>query len=562
MRAALCTRGPPPDRPLAAVGPGEGRPGSRHRERVGPTPVPRTPAEAPEPGVGGPLAGTTEQPGAFGGPPGVVETHISLLFFVGDRVYKLRKPVRFGFLDFGQRATRQADCQREVVLNRRLAPDVYLGVADVAVEGVAVDHLVVMRRMPEDRRLATLARDGLGLDDWLEKIAAALVAFHDSAARSPEISLAGTGPSLRAGWEANFAECDRFVGGLLDEDIESEIRSLARSWIAGREPLLASRIAAGRVCDGHGDLQAEDIFCLQDGVRVLDCVEFSDQLRYGDVIADTAFLAMDLERLGCAEAAARFLRRYQEISTDRFPGPLVHHYSASRAYVRAKVACLRSAQGSDGARDEARRLQELALAHLRSARVRLVLVGGLPGSGKSTIGAGLAMARGMTLLRSDQIRTEGRPAGSDPPPGADPPPGYGRGRYRAADRAQVYGELLKRADACLGSGESVVLDASWNDAGWRQAARDLAQRTSSELVELCCVVDQAEAVTRIRRRSSEHSDVSEATPEVRAAMSHSMDPWESAIVLDSSGLTPEEVLARALAALGAATGPATARAAS
>jgi hypothetical protein len=411
--------------------------------------------------------------------------------------------------------------------------------------------------MPEDRRLATLARDGIVLDDWLERIAEALVAFHNSAARSPEISVAGTGASLRAGWEANFAECDRFVGGVLDEEIESEIRSLALSWIAGREPLLASRIAEGRVCDGHGDLQAEDIFCLEDGVRILDCVEFSDQLRYGDVIADATFLAMDLERLGCAEAAVGFLRRYQKLSTDRFPGPLVHHYSASRAYVRAKVACLRSAQGVDGARDEARRLQELALGHLRSARVRLVLVGGLPGSGKSTIGAGLAKARGMTLLRSDQIRAEGRPAGSDPTPG------YGQGRYGATARAQVYGELLERADAPLRRGESVVLDASWNDAKWRQVAQDLAERTSSELVELCCVVDQAEATARIRQRSSEHSDVSEATPGVRAAMSRSMDPWESAIVFDSSGLTPAEAVARALAALGATvTGPATSPAAS
>jgi uncharacterized protein len=479
--------------------------------------------------------------GAVQDPAAMIETHISLLFFVGDRVYKLRKPVKFGFLDFRQRAARQADCQREVLLNQRLAPDVYLGVADVVLDGAPVDHFVVMRRMPEARRLATLAHNGLVLDDWLRQIAEVLVSFHRSATRSPEISEAGTGASLRAGWEANFAEVDPFIGSVLDPAIEAEIRSLALSWIAGRERLLESRIASGWVCDGHGDLQAEDIFCLDDGVRILDCVEFSDQLRFADVVADVAFLAMDLERLGFADAGAKFLRQYQEISMTRFPGPLVHHYSASRAYVRAKVACLRVAQGVDDARAEAGRLQTLVLTHLRAARVRLVLIGGLPGSGKSTVAAGLANARGMTVLRSDEIRTEGAQSIGEPP--------FGVGRYSSTATAHVYGELLQRAGSRLEMGESVVLDASWIDSRWRQAARELADRTSSELFEMRCIADPAEAAARINRRLSEHTDVSEATPEVRATMSRLMDPWELAITVDSSGKTPEETVEQALLAL-------------
>ena len=207
----------------------------------------------------------------------IVQTHISTLFFVGDRVFKLHKPVHFGFVDFREHEARRADCEREVTLNRRLAPDVYLGVADLVLDGVPLDHMVVMRRLPEDRRLTVIASGGRGLTDCLRRVAGALVAFHRSAARSPEISRAATGAALRAGWEANFLETDRFVGAVLDDIDEGEIRRSALRWVDGRGALLEARITAGRVCDGHGDLQADDIFCLDDGVRVLDCIEFSDR---------------------------------------------------------------------------------------------------------------------------------------------------------------------------------------------------------------------------------------------------------------------------------------------
>ena len=338
----------------------------------------------------------------------LVETHISTLFFVGDRVYKLRKPVQFGFLDFRSRTTRREDCEREVTLNRRLAPDVYLGVADLSMGGQLLDHMVVMRRMPQDRCLAVLARQGADLDPWLHQVAETLVEFHGRAQRSPEISADATDRALRALWQESFDEASPFVGSILNDDVETEIRALVARWIDGRKPLLDARIASGRVCDGHGDLQADDIFCLEGGVRILDCIEFSDRLRHGDVCADVTFLAMDLERLGRPGAANRLLSDYQQLAGDPFPETMVHHYCASRAYVRAKVACLRSVQGSDSSGQEAGRLQRLALDHLRRARVRLVLVGGLPGCGKTTLARGVAAATGWTVLRSDEIRRGAR----------------------------------------------------------------------------------------------------------------------------------------------------------
>jgi len=474
----------------------------------------------------------------------VVETHVSILFLVGEHVYKLHKPVQFGFLDFRQRTDRQADCQREVELNRRLAPDVYLGVADLTMNGEPIDHLVVMRRMPDERRLAALVEQRENLGPWLHHVAEVLVSFHKQAKRSSAIAANATDRAIRTIWEDNFDETQPFVGTILDEVDEAEIRRLVSRWIEGRKPLLDARIAAGSVCDGHGDLQAEDIFCLDDGVRILDCLEFSDRMRYGDVCADVAFLVMDLERLGHTEAASWFLHEYEELAADAFPHTLIHHYCASRAYVRAKVGCLRSAQGSGGAQFEARRLQALALSHLRKARVRILLIGGLPGSGKSTLASGLAATTGWTLIRSDEIR-QGlvESAVGALSAGAS---GYLEGRYHPSVTGAVYQELLRRAEEALGMGESVVLDASWVDAAWRDAAGAVADRTSSDLVQFCCDASAEDAVARIVRRRSEAADISEATPEVRLAMSHSMDLWPSAELLDSSAMSPEELVSKAL----------------
>jgi aminoglycoside phosphotransferase family enzyme/predicted kinase len=477
---------------------------------------------------------------------GIVETHASILFFVGDRVYKLRKPVQFDFLDFRLRTNRQTDCEREVTLNRRLAPDVYVGVADLLMEGEPIDHLVVMRRMPEARRLAAFARQGADLDSWLRQVAEVLASFHRKAERSPDISAHATGAALRAIWEDSFAETDPFVGTVLDEAAEAEIRSLAFRWIEGRKPLLDERIASGCICDGHGDLQAEDIFCLDDGIRILDCIEFSDLLRHCDVCADVAFLVMDLERLGRPEAAVRFLLDYQELAGDRFPESLVHQYCASRAYVRTKVACLRSAQLSDGARGDAHQLQAMALDHLRLGRVRLVLVGGLPGSGKSTLAAGLRVTTDWKVLRSDEIRQTMCGPSMEPIPVNEGSFGYLEGRYSPAMTTSVYQELLGRAEHSLGLGESVILDASWVDASLRDAAKLMADRTSSDLIELRCIANPEEATARIMRRLSDHTDISEATPEVSLMMGRSMDPWASAVVVDTTALTPEAAVARAL----------------
>jgi aminoglycoside phosphotransferase family enzyme/predicted kinase len=472
----------------------------------------------------------------------VVETHISLLFFVAGRVYKLRKPVRFGFLDFTERTAREHDCHREVALNRRLAPDVYLGVADVAIDGVPVDHMVVMRALPEERRLAALVRGDRDVAPWLDRIAATLASFHATAAeRSDRISAAGSPDARRSEWESNFAEARRFVGPILDEADEAEIQASVFQWLGRHAGLLEERAASGQVCDGHGDLQAEDVFCLDDGVRILDCVEFSDSLRHGDVCADVAFLAMDLERLGHLDAAREFVRRYEAHSGNALPRSLLHQYIALRAYVRAKVECLRYEQGAPECDERARMLHGLAVRHLRQARHVLVLVGGLPGSGKSTLALGLGAMTGWAVLRSDELRRE---LVGDAPR-----------RYAPEAVDAVYEALTQRARRHLEAGESVILDASWVDAGHRAAAARVATDTGSELFELCCRCGDDVAAERIKSRRSSGTDASEATFDVRAALSRRVDAWVTARVIDTSEAAPAASLAAGAAALGMAGQP-------
>ncbi|WP_340384027.1 AAA family ATPase [Streptomyces sp. SS7] len=496
-------------------------------------------------------------PAGAGGPPPraeVCETHSAIVFFVGDRAYKVKKPVDLGFLDYGSRAARRAACTREVTLNRRFAPDVYLGLGeftgpeagggDGAGDGDG-EPLVVMRRMPADRRLSRLVRTGAPLDDDLRAVARRLAAWHAEAPRGRDVDEQGTRDALAARWEASFAQIHASAddGSLPDGVPEGmpEVERLVRRYLAGRERLFDSRIAQRRVVDGHGDLLAEDVFCLDDGPRVLDCLEFDDRLRYVDGLDDAAFLAMDLEQLGAPEAAASFLARYSEYSGDPAPPSLWHHYVAYRAFVRAKVSLIQAGQGAPGAEPAARRLISTTLRHLRTAAVGLTLVGGLPGSGKSTLSGALAGRLEATLLSSDRLRKE--LAGV--PPERSAAAAYGEGLYTPEWTARTYSTLLDRAAALLSSGESVVLDATWSAAEQRTAARHLAERTDADLVALHCRVPGEVSAARLSTRAPGMSD---AGIEVAAAMAATEPPWPEAVAVDTGGPL-ESAVAHALAAV-------------
>jgi len=474
-------------------------------------------------------------------PVSIVETHLSTVVFMGDRAYKIKKPVDLGFVDFTARQARHDVCRRELELNRRLAPDVYLDVLDVVRDGQVVDHMLEMRRLPEDRRLSTMVVEGdTDVPEHLERIARLLADFHSRAERSEQVSAAATPEAVAALWEDNLAGIEPFVGsdGSLDADVHRQVAHLARRYVAGRSALFEERRARGHVVDGHGDLQAADIFCLPDGPRILDCIEFNDRFRHGDVLSDVAFLAMDLERLGAPDAARDFLDAYHRHSAEQHPRSLLEHYLAYRAHVRCKVNCLRAdqAQGTerDDAVSEAQRLLRTTHRWLRAARVRLILVGGSPGTGKSSLARRLGDARAWTVLCSDEIRREGadRDTADD--------------RYDDTHRDAVYAAMADRTRSALQRGETVVLDASFGLGRWRDQVRAVAGELDADVIEVRCMVDVETARARVADRLRHTDNPSEATPEVASLLAAEFEPWPEATEVDTSG-APGEVTQVALA---------------
>ena len=477
----------------------------------------------------------------------VVATHISMLVLTGDRVLKFRKPVVTDFCDFSTVEARDDDCRREVELNRRLCDDVYLGVGHVRLddgEDVAPpEPCVVMRRLPADRQLSALATRGEDLAGPLRQVAARLARFHRAAARSAEIAADGEVGAVRRLWQVAVDELRPHLTDPDEQQLLEEVERLAGNWFRGRGALYAERVAAGQVCDGHGDLRGDNIFCLDDGPRILDCIEFDDHLRHLDVVTDVAFLVMDLRRLGRPDDAAAFVQAYGDHAGTELPGPLIEHGAAYWALVRAKVAHLRAAQGDPRAPAEARDLLHLAHRQLRGARPRLVLVGGLPGSGKSTLAAAAGRHGGWVVLSSDRVRKELAGLTATTRTGD----AFGEGLYDAGHTAATYDALLDRAATALAHGETVVLDASWGSAANRAAAAALAESSASELHQVRCEVDADTARSRIEARGARGDDPSDAGVNVARALGELADPWPEATPVDTSG--PLDVTAAHLADL-------------
>ncbi len=273
------------------------------------------------------------------------ETHISWVLLGKERVFKIKKPVRFSFLDFSTFERRKFFCEEEVRLNRRLSPDVYLGVVpvsegmegpDIGGKGKTIDHAVEMRRLDESKKMDVLLRQGLVPEGDVEELAGIVAAFHKKAGKasgygSPELAWA------QAADLGNFRETIEKASGLgkwVDRLLE---RSAA--FVRGNAALMRGRMEGGFVRDCHGDLHSGNVF-LQDGIRIIDCIEFSADFRCIDVASDVAFMAMDLDYAGRSDLSDRFVAAYMRESGDREMELLLPFYKCYRANVRAKIAAI------------------------------------------------------------------------------------------------------------------------------------------------------------------------------------------------------------------------------
>lgn len=473
----------------------------------------------------------------------VRETHTGVVVLLGDRAYKAKKPVVTDFLDFSTTASRERACRHEVALNRRLAPDSYLGVAHFTdPQGGPPEPVIVMRRHADADRLSSRVTSGEPIHEQLRAIATVLARFHAVAERGPAIDAQGSGDAVLARWQQNLRELERYPDVVALDSVRDAAR-MAGQFVAGRGPLFARRIADHHILDGHADLLADDIFCLPEGPALLDCLEFDDRLRYVDAIDDAAFLAMDLEFLGRKDLADFFLEEYLRCSGDPAPRALADFYLAYRAVVRAKVDCVRVTQGHREASDDARRHLDIALEHLSTGTVRLVIVGGGPGTGKTTLSKALAAEIGATVISTDDVRRQLQAEGVVSGAAGD----LDAGLYSPSNVALVYDEVLRRAREPLSNGCSVVLDGTWREVKQRDRARELARQTSAPVVELQCSVPVSDAAARVEHRPRSNSD---ATPEIATALADTAAAGRDAHVIDTSRPLADSVAAaRRLCAL-------------
>jgi aminoglycoside phosphotransferase family enzyme len=311
------------------------------------------------------------------------ETHISWVILVGPYGYKIKKPVNLGFLDFSDVERRATDCADEVRLNRRLCPDVYLGVcwlveqdAELFVggDGRPIEPMVQMRRLPADGMLPHLLRNGAADTDLARRIGHHLARFHASAATGPGVDQYGSPATVRANWDEAFRQTAMLPEDILPAETHDAISTYVASFLDGEAALFERRVATGRIRDGHGDLHAASICVEGSSLHLFDCIEFNVQFRCADVAAEVAFLAMDLDHYGRHDLATAFVDAYISDAGDTELRRLLDFYRCYRAYVRGEVAGLRLAGADLPERDrdavaaDARSYFGLAREYIREPR--------------------------------------------------------------------------------------------------------------------------------------------------------------------------------------------------
>jgi aminoglycoside phosphotransferase family enzyme len=275
----------------------------------------------------------------------LAQTQMSFVFITEDYVYKVKKPVNLGYLDYTTLEKRCFYCQREVELNRRLCPEVYLGVVPISRgrsgislrgQGEIIEYAVKMRRLPQEAMMNVLLAKNQVSSEMLASVAQKLLEFHQQAETNSTISAFGSLDTIIQNTRENFAQTVKYIGNTISQEQYQRIKTYTDDFIMKNAPLFHKRIRDGRIRDCHGDLHAAHI-CFSDGICIYDCIEFNDRFRYADVASEVAFLAMDLDHYGRADLARGFVNAYVEISQDRELEELLDFYKCYRAYVRGKV---------------------------------------------------------------------------------------------------------------------------------------------------------------------------------------------------------------------------------
>ncbi len=481
------------------------------------------------------LLSALSDPATFGATDRVerCDTHASWVFLAGTWAYKVKKPVKLGFLDYSTIALRRAACREEVRINRELAGDLYEGVCAVvrSDRGLAlgdeddpraIEYLVRMRRFDRSRTLQGLVDRGALQEREIHEVARTLARFHECA---PTVRAAEPAQVL-ARWQRNLDELEALVDPVAWR--LHLVRGFAHAFLVAHVESLNARLREGRVRDCHGDLRCEHVL-LEEGVRIVDRIEFDPSMRALDVGADLAFLAMDLEANERPGAARRLIDSYRAQGGDPGSEELLAFHAAYWALVRAKVAVIAAGDSDDGARlEEAGRLRALAERLRWRARGRIALiVCGPAASGKSTLAAVLASRSGLGVIASDEVR-KGL-AGIASSERARPE------HYSPAFTRRTYATVGERAAERLRRGEGVILDATCRTPAQRATLLHAVEESAQNVLLVHCRIDLATALARAQARMRNPTRVSDATPEIVERQYGEFEP--------PTELAPERVLA-------------------
>jgi aminoglycoside phosphotransferase family enzyme/predicted kinase len=450
----------------------------------------------------------------------VRQTHISVIFLAGNKVLKIKKPVDFGFLDFTTLEKRRHFCEEEVQLNRRLSPEIYLGVLPITEEpdglrlkgpGKQVEYGVLMKRLDEEKLLsAQLDKSSVGITE-MKRIAGKIAAFHKEAPTSNDITHIGGTKAVVFNTEENFQQIEPYIGKTLQQDTFKRISNYTRSFINANANLFRQRETGGWIRDGHGDLHTQHI-CLADDIQIFDCIEFNERFRYGDILSDAAFLVMDLDRLGFTDLALAFRTTYLELMGQQDQIALLNFFACYRAVVRGKVEGFRfqdpgitecealTAKKSAGA------FHKLAEKYARTLwPPTLIITCGFMGSGKSTYADNLMNLLDLKVISSDRIR-KGL-AGLEPFSKRHVP--FGTDIYTSEFTGRTYQELHRRAMEFLEKGSSVLLDASYVDSAMRAEALTVAKKAGVRALLIHFKADSEILKNRLIKRGRIKSEVSD-----------------------------------------------------
>ena len=277
----------------------------------------------------------------------LVQTQMSFIFLAGDLVYKVKKPVNLGYLDYTTLEKRLFFCNQELELNRRLCPEVYLEVVPIVSragqiylggKGEVVEYAVKMKSLPAEQMMDKLLPQNLVTEDMVARVADKLAKFHKKAKTSRDISAYGNIEAIKINTDENFQQTERYIDASIPEKTYRKLKAYTDDFLKQNKSLFDKRVKEGRIRDCHGDLHAAHV-CLTDGICIYDCIEFNDRFRYGDIASEVAFLAMDLDRFKHPELSGAFVDAYVRVSGDKDLAQLLNFYKCYRAYVRGKVAC-------------------------------------------------------------------------------------------------------------------------------------------------------------------------------------------------------------------------------